>query len=377
MRLKTLILSVVVLAALSAIVAFVRRPSGPTVADARIGQSLVDQNAIENAAKIRISDHGRSVTLTRRPDSSWQVASYFDFPADFSKLSRLVNDLTDAKIERLVTTNPERIARLEFKDTKIELLDAANQPLQAITVGKTAESGNGRFLQLGTEPKAYLATFSAWLDTEPKNWADTALVKMKPEDIATIEIPFSNGISAAFTREKKDDPWKSDQAPSGQTVNADKLSTLLGSLTNVRFSDTAELSDPKVAEANAHPRAVKLTTFDGKTLSMTFARTPEQKKLKPPAASVDEKSGLAALGSISDPASSTTKAPESDPKLATPEFETIPAGPVFVKISSSDSTAPINALMQKRAFQISDYPFTSLPHTPADLFKTADADAKE
>jgi hypothetical protein len=127
-----------------------------------------------------------------------------------------------------------------------------------------------------------------------------------------------------------------------------------------------------VAEANAHTRNLTLTTFDGKTLSFTFARKPEEKKLKPPAPAADEQSGPAALGTLSDAASAETKAPASDPKLVTPEYETIPAGPVFVKVSASDPDAPVNALMQKRAFQIGEYAFTSLPQAPADLFKAAE-----
>ena len=99
------------------------------------------------------------------------------------------------------------------------------------------------------------------------------------------------------------------------------------------------------AEARAQTRDVKLTTFDGKTVSLTFARKPEEKKLKPPTTTADEKSGPAALGSLSDAETGETKAPASDPKLAAPEYETIPAGPVFVNISHSDTTAPVNALM--------------------------------
>jgi hypothetical protein len=52
-----------------------------------------------------------------------------------------------------------------------------------------------------------------------------------------------------------------------------------------------------------------------------------------------------------------------------PEFETIPAGPVFAFISASDPSALINALMQKRAFQIGEYAFTSLPQNPSEIFE--------
>ncbi|WP_339940065.1 DUF1800 family protein, partial [Undibacterium luofuense] len=44
--------------------------------------------------------------LTRQADGTWRVPSYFDFPADFAKLSGFVGSLTDTKLQRLVTSNP-------------------------------------------------------------------------------------------------------------------------------------------------------------------------------------------------------------------------------------------------------------------------------
>ena len=53
---------------------------------------------------------------------------------------------------------------------------------------------------------------------------------------------------------------------------------------------------------------------------------------------------------------------------------TIQAGPVIVKISDSEPTAPLNARMAKRAFQISEWTFTGLP-AEADLWEAKPAPA--
>jgi len=357
MRLKTLLITVAALAVLSAIAFFVRRPAPPPSADPRLNQPLVDQSTIEKAAKLRLSDAGKSITLTRQSDGTWRVADYHDFPADFQKLSSFVGNLTDAKLQRLVTSNPDRIARLEFKDTKIELLDASDRPLWSITLGKHAETGGGRFVRFGDEQKAFLANLSAWLDTTAKNWADSTLVRLKPEDIAKIELGAPTDL--AFTRDTKDAAWTSSQTPESKIPDSARLSSLLTSLTGLRFSDTVDLDDPKLAEAKPHSRTIKLTTFDNKTLTLTFARKPEEKKPKP-----------AATGESPDTAEKSDASSE-ETKSAEPEFETIPAGPVFVSLSHSDSAAPINELSAKRAFQIYDYTYTSLPQKPEDLFTNA------
>lgn len=378
MKLKTLIVTVLVLAALSAGAFLLRRPAPPPSTDARINQALVAAATIEKAAKLRLSDAGKTIELTRQADGTWRVPSYHDMPADFNKLSGFVGNLTEAKLQRLVTSNPERISRLDFKDTKIELLDGSDKVLFAVTLGKNPEAGSGRFVRFGDEPKAYLASLSAWLDTEARNWANAELVNVKPDDIAKIEIPFAEGGPIVVSRAKKEDPWTADKTPDGQKVKADKIASLLSSVGTVRFSDSTALDDANAAAARANLRTFKLTTFDQKNLTVAMGRKPEEKKLKPPTPAADGKSGPAALGSLSDLAKKEEKKDDPKPgeekkddKPLAPEFETIPAGPVFAFITHSDGSAPVNALMQKRAFQIAEYTFTGLPQKADELFEPA------
>lgn len=377
MKLKTLLVSVVVLAALSAGAFLLRRPPPPPAADARIGQSLVDAGAVEKAAKLRLSDAGKAIVLARQSDGTWRVPSYFDFPADFAKLSGFVSSLTDTKLQRLVTSNAERLARLEFKDTKIELLDAADKPVLTLVLGKNAEGG-GRFIRFGDEPKAYQANFNAWLDAEAKNWASTELLTLKADDIAKIEVPFAEG-PVTFTRAKKDDAWTADKTPAGQRVKADRLANVLAAVGSIRFTETTEKSDANAQAAEAHQRLFKLETFDKKVIKVGLGRKPEEKKLKAPVAAADGKSGPAALGKAADLAKKEGAAGDKkdDAKPIAPEFETIPAGPVFVIVSHGDgAAAPVNALMAKRAFQMADYTFTGLPQKADELFEPAPAEAK-
>lgn len=382
MRLKTLVITIAALAAVSVGVFIANRPEAPKSADARINQPLVDQAALEKATKLRISDTGKKVELARQPDNTWRVSSYYDLPADFNKLSGFVGNLTEAKLQRLVTSNPERIGRLEFKDTKIELLDSADKPVFAVTLGKNPESGGGRFVRFGDEPKAYLANLNAWLDPESKNWASSELVALKADDVAKVEIPFADGGPVTVSRAKKEDSWSADKTPAGQRVKADKISSVLSSVGNVRFTDTTPLDDPNALAAKANLRTFKLTTFDNKTVTVAMGRKPEEKKLKPPAATTDGKTGPAALGSVADlakksdekkDAKSGDEKEKKDDKPLAPEFETIPAGPVFAFVSHSDAAAPVNTLMQKRAFQVSDYIFTGLPQKSDELFEPAPA----
>ena len=378
MKLKTIIVTVTVLAVLSGAATWVNRPQAPADSDPRIDKAFVDSSAIEKAAKLRLSDQGKTVILARQADGSWRDESYYDMPADFSKLSSFVGDLSSAKIQRLVTTNPARIARLEFKDTKIELLDSSDHSILLINLGKNADSG-GRFVRYGDDPKAYLASLNAWMDTDPKNWADAQLLNVKAEEVAKIEVPFDQATPAIFTRATKDGAWTATPIPAGQQVKSDKISSALTSLGSIRFSDTTAPEDAQAAVAKQHLRIFKLTTFDGRTLTVALGRKPEEKKLKPaekkaepPASGAPAAPGGApasAEGTRASPASPPPAKPAAADKPPEPEYETIPAGPVYVWIASTDAKAGVNALMQKRSFQVDDYTFTGLPQKPDELFE--------
>ena len=71
MKVKTLIVSVLVLAALSAVVFYARRPGPPASQDTRIGQPMIDRSIVEKAAKLRVSDGGKTITLARQSDGTW------------------------------------------------------------------------------------------------------------------------------------------------------------------------------------------------------------------------------------------------------------------------------------------------------------------
>lgn len=366
MKLKNILIVIVVLAVLSALAYLARRPESPALADERLGLPLAAKAAIESTAKLRITDQGKTVALDRQSDGTWRVTGYFDLPADFTKLAGFIGSLSEAKLQRLVTSNPERMARLDFKDTKITLLDAGDKELWSVTLGKNAEAGGGRYVRFGAESKAYLTSLNAWLDVEPKNWADPRLLDLKPDDIAKVEIPFEAGDPFIAVRGKKDAAWSAEKTPAGERIKADKLSALLGSVGNLRFTDTADLTDANVIAAKAHQHVLTLTTFEGKTYTIALGRKPEEKKIKPPVGATASPEQKPDLPKVGEP--HPDKKPEES-KPAAPEYESVPAGPVFAAIACSDAGAPVNALMQRRAFQISDYTFNSLPQAAAEYFE--------
>jgi hypothetical protein len=357
MKLRSLVITVVLLAVLSVAAYLGNRPEPAPPADPRVGKPLLDPDTVSRASDIVVSDQGKLVEVTKGADGTWRVPSYYGLPADMEKISRLMQDLNESKVDRFVTSTPDRLSHLDFKDSGIVLKDSSGKEIWNLVFGKTPDSGNGRFIRFGSEPVAFFSGLHVWLDTDAKGWADARLVTLKPDDVTKIEIPLAGGDPVIASRAKKDAAWTA-AAPAGQKLSADKVASLLTTLTSLRFTDTVGSKDPAAAEAAGYMRTFKLATFDGKTLTISLGRKPEQKKAKAPAAPA-----------TGEP----VKAKPADGATAAPETETIPAGPVFATVSSSDAHSPINDIMTRRAFEVDDYTFTGLPQKPEDLFEAEKA----
>lgn len=361
MNLKHLSLAVLVLALLAGGVAWLNRPVPPVATDPRVGQPLLATATANDANSVAITQNGNTVTLARDGSEVWRVTSYHDLPVDLTKLRRFVSDLTDAKIERVVTRDPERISHLEFGTASVTLKGAAGAAWTA-DLGKNAERG-GRYVRFEStdQSPAYLTRFSGYLDSTAKNWADSKLVAIDAKDVAKVSLTFPDGTALAFHRDKADGAWTGDDLPAGQEPNVTRLTSLLTSFNNVRFTDTTAPDDTDAVDARApgHTRTATLTTFAGDTLAITLGRRPEKTIVKPAPAATETTDA------------SPPGAEKDDAKPAQDTTETIPAGPVFAQVSGPSTLAPLAEAGAKLAFKVSDYLLTSLPATPSDLLTAA------
>ena len=364
---KPLFLIVAVLAALSVVAYVLQRTPPAARPDARIGRPVLDPAVLDTVARIELTDQGKRVALAKS-GAAWVVSSFHDLPADFAKLTRLIDDLSRATISRLVTREPAVLGRLGFKDSAITLVDAAGRAVWKLAVGRDAEGG-GRFVRYDNEPKGFLANLSVSLDTEPKNWADMQLMNLKADDLAAVAVGLPDGTTFRATRAKKDAAWVTENAPAGQRLNLDRLTSLLGSLTNLRFEDTADPGDAGVVGARQHLRAIALTTFGHETITIQLGRVPEAPKPEP---QKPEARGPGAP-EIAARANASAAAP-GGPRPAAPDNPGLPPAPppprpVYAFITSSNPGAPVNAMMKRRAFQVFDWIENGLPQKPTDLFE--------
>ncbi len=343
MKLRPLLLTLAVLAPVSAAAWWFSRPAPAAAVDARVGRRVADPAALASAARVKITSSGKSVELARAEGDRWTVVGEPTLPADSSRLTRLTGDLVSPKVDRLVSARPDKIAGFELDSAGLVYSDASGKALFDLDLGKTLENG-ARVFRYGDETKAYAARLNVFLDADAASWRDTALVAgVQASDIASISIGFPDTPApVVVSRAKAEDPWTSPSTPAGHQVKSSLVATQLGNLSGLRYTNVAPNLDPGVIAARILPREITLATFSGRTVKIAFARAAEQPA--PPAPEVKE----------------GETAPPPPPA---------PARPVYVEITDSKPDAVLAAAAKTHAFEIADWVFTALPAKSEDLFE--------
>ncbi len=347
MNLKTLSISVLILAVLSATAAWINRPVSRSESDPRVGQSLLADVLANETNRLSLSGSDGAVELSKT-DGAWRVDSYYNLPADESKLRRLVQELAEAKIARVVTRNPERAARLELGETTV-VLEAGGTATNLI-FGKNAERG-GRYLKYAEaeDSPVYLTPASTALDTSAKNWANSALTGFTATDIKQIEIGFGAEAALTVTRESADSDWNAAGLTADQQLRSQPVTTLLNQLSGLRFTETAAPDHADVRDAQANSRTITFTSFDDQSVGITLGRRPEQIVVKEGSPSIEG-------DEVNDALEDST--------------ETIPAGAVYVSLAGDTSLAPLAFAQTEIAFEIADYLYSGLPANRSALIET-------
>jgi hypothetical protein len=338
MHLRPLLLSVAVLAPLAAAVWWFQRPEPPpSLNSARIGQRLAEPDALARADRVELKLGAASIAFARSTDQRWFIEGSPALPADLSKLSRLASDLVATRIERLVTSNPDRIATLGLDETSIAYFDADRAPLIRLDLGRTAESG-GRFLRYPGDPGAYLARLSTHLDPTPESWRDTALLPgIQSSDLASIRISFPDtNETLVASRASAADPWTAENLPEGRRLKSSALNGHATTLAGLNYTSVVPKIDPAAAAARVFPRPFVLTTFDGREIKLEFQRVPA-----PP--------------STSDDAAPTPPQPR----------------PVYVELTDGAGDSLLAAAGRTHAFEVAEWIFNGLPIKLDDLLEDA------
>ncbi len=123
----------------------------------------------------------------------WTVAERGDYPADVSKLRKLLLALSDAKIVEEKTSNPANFSIIGVEDPSLPdasgaeiSITARDGKKQAVIIGKPI--GEGNFARRSGENSSYSVEPGISFEAEPRYWIDSRLIDIAAANIRSIEV---------------------------------------------------------------------------------------------------------------------------------------------------------------------------------------------
>lgn len=271
-----LLITVLVLAALTALLWWVRRPDAPPELDPRVNQPVLAPATVEAAHRISLRAGATTSNLVRTDAGHWAVEEQHALPADFDKLRRLMGDLTGAKVTRFVTGATDRLARLDLDRAKVTLTGADERPLAELLFGRSS-TGGGSFIAFNPEGPAYEISANPWIDASPSGWVRKQVLDFTASEVAEIEFQFGGNHPPMVTaRSDEHEPWsaKSGGLPNAE-FNAEEVDRVLTTFLNARFSEVRGIEEENAAGAlAAAEELMRLTLFDGRSYGLRIGRRP-------------------------------------------------------------------------------------------------------
>jgi len=375
--LKTLILLALVTAGVL-IAAVLYRPPTDTVNPADRGPLLPGLAGRLNGVQTVVIQHGGETLTLQRKDGAWTVAEKAGYPAQVGQVRELLLGLAHLQRIEPKTRNPEHYAALGLTNpdksggeaSRIELKDAAGQPIARVTLGKRRPSAaepdrSDLYILLPDDPQSWrvagripaLGAAGAWLKRTLLELERTRIagVTLAHADGETLHlIPKEAGKGEGFTLEGlgAGESLKNDYALDDI---ADRFTRL--QLEDVRPADQLQWPARPDLQATARTRdglEVRLTAakIDGKSWIRLVA---EALPSAPSAAAAVAQGSAATTGQAKTPAE-PSKGADKEPKK-TPQQE----------------AATLNARWQGWAYTLADWAYQALDKHRADLVKAPEA----
>jgi len=222
---------------------------------------LVPAALLDGAKSLTIKANNKSVTVEKTAEG-WTVKEKLGLPVDVeNRLLPLVRGLQKANNFGQLTANPKRLEKLGLADSSLTLVGPDGKPT-TIQFGKQTEDGVGASARLEGQAFAIRTDFTAYLEGDPLSWVDLTLFAAKPVEIKSIGFTWKDG-QAAFARKAVGALFEGKEGPAVEDIVA--------TLATVRAADAVALDDKDAAKA-ARSAQVKLTLFDGASVTLTFAK---------------------------------------------------------------------------------------------------------
>jgi hypothetical protein len=242
----TALLIVAVLAISGALYLSARRNAQRETQDVALLPGLAGELNTVTSLSVRRGSAAPTVTVHEK-GGRWTVAERGDYPADVSKLRKLLQALGDAKIVEQKTSDQSRFAVIGVEDPGLpgaagtEISITAQDGKHAVIIGKP--TGEGNFARRSGESTSYSVEPAISFETEPRYWIEPNLIDIAAANIQSVSIKPADGAEYTVRRDKA----VGDKDNAAGDKNAGASFTLDGVPSGRKAADSASLAPSPTA----------------------------------------------------------------------------------------------------------------------------------
>jgi Domain of unknown function (DUF4340) len=282
-RFTTLVVAAVLAISAALYLSMHRNASRIDTHDAALFPALAGELGTLTSLDIRKGADSPTVTLQKKGEQ-WTVAQRGDYPADLSRIRKLLLAMSDAKIIEEKTSDPTNYALIGVEDPSAatavgtQIKFAVRDGPHSLIVGKP--SGDGNFVRRGDEKTSYLVAPSIYVESEPRYWIETKLLDIPAENINRIDYKPAGGapysvhriVAATPSTPPDKSPADTDKGfaldgvpPGRKAADAQTLAPPPAVFGSVTADDVAALASIDFSK----PATAILTLKDGAAITLT------------------------------------------------------------------------------------------------------------
>ena len=247
--------------------------------DERLGKPILNLSAVIGLDAIKFGKGDKSLLVITDKDSVWRLGSESGFPADASKISRLVDDLTRTDVQVLASSAKEPAKEFGVQDAVEVSLKKGGADILSIRLAGHRDGG-GQFIAFGNDPRVYLISQNLDGAADESAWELKRLLNIAANQVKKVEFKPSRGMGkkpVTLVREKAEDGIKVDKLTGGSKESS-SIRSHEGILSGLDFvtRGLADASDAKKALEN--PATTKVTLFDGRVFEVKSGFVGDQSR---------------------------------------------------------------------------------------------------
>lgn len=286
MKLRTLLIAAVVLAALSGVLYWSnhRKPSeaSSSTPSPDTPARILSLTQSDIASIDILHKDQPPVDLSKDSSGNWQITAPKPLPADQDAVSSLISSASFLDSQRVVDDKATDLAQYGLATPEAELdIKLKNNKTQKLLIGDQTPAGDAYYTMVSGDPRLFTlsSSYKTNLDKSLGDLRDKRLVTADFDKVSQIDLATQtkDNKKQDITLARNKDNWQILK-PGPYRAQNDQVEGLISSLKDAKFDATAAPDDPKIAAAynSAAPFASAKITGASGTQDLEIRKTKDK-----------------------------------------------------------------------------------------------------